>query len=101
MFEILKYVTVGLGCVSSFCSYGLAAYFFRSNKSISKSVAYVFLAEAIGLTIAVLFSIGAGVFDFITPGQRMALSWVMFITATASSLHMARSIEKILRQVND
>lgn len=89
---------VGFGFVAATASLLLAIYYFRSPKPIGRSVAWVFAAESLGLYVTVGFSIFAGVFNVLGPWSELAMRLVMFVSAFASSVHMAISIEKILRE---
>ena len=92
----LTILTAIVGSVAAVISFCLFCYFIRSSTRIGKSSAYVFLAEFVGLLVTVIFSIGEGVFvDTIPLEVATAMRWVMFGAATASSIHMAVSIERI------
>ncbi len=100
--EAILYLTVSLGVVSAFCSAGLGVYFMRSTKRVSRSVAWMYFAEAIAMTVTVAFSIGEGVLVGMFPVWLQTLLRVtMFTAAITSSVHMAMSLDGILRGTDE
>ena len=99
----LQYLTVALGCVALAFALFMFVYFIRSKYPIGKAVALMLLGESIGIAVTVGFSIFAnGLYDCIGDSGSMFLRWVMFLTALATSLHLAYQTRLIeLRAIKD
>lgn len=100
--EWIKYATVAVGAVSAAGSLGLATYFYRSPKRVGRSVAHMYLAESWAMTMTVAFSVGEGIYlDMLPLWLMTAMRLSMFLAAIGSSVHMAYSLDKILRGQDD
>ena len=98
MLDLAEYIIVVFGSTAALSSFLLFTYFIRSDKSVGKAVAFVFLAECIGLLITVAFAVVVGVVDTeISPWIQLVMRAAMFSTALCSSVHMAFSLDKLLR----
>jgi hypothetical protein len=74
----------------------LSAYFFRSKARIGKALSYMLAAETVAIMITLVFSFFAnGIYDVLQDQHAMVLRWVLFLTATGTSLHLAWCCRKV------
>lgn len=86
----LQYVTIGIGFIAMAISASLFVHFAKSKRPLGKALSFMFLGESICMGMTVIFSIAAeGLIDIIGPYSALAIRWVMFFTALATSIHLA------------
>ena len=106
MIEIIQIITVILGIATTFLSCFLAYKFAVVKHELSSPLAFMLGAEGVAGLVTVLFSVNSMVhsmegidpamWNTLSPTLAIAFRWVLFLTVGFTSIHLFRSIKKLI-----
>lgn len=96
MLGLLQVLTIVFGCVALTLSGLLTIYFMRSKAALGKALSYMLAAETVAITVTLVFSfLSNGIWDVLSDEGSIMLRWILFATASGTSLHLAWCCRKV------
>jgi hypothetical protein len=97
--SILEFITVIFGMCTVALSVYLGFYFNKVNLHLSRALAIMLWGEAIGGAVATVFAITSMIHIYpISPWFLISMRWIIFLSASLSSLHLLWAVINIKRR---